>query len=63
MYRATLEHPADLDGFRKAARTALARGIAPEALDWAIAGDASGLDLASPLPPLPDAPAPRVPRH
>lgn len=63
MYRATLAHPADLDGFRKAARTALALKLAPEVLDWAIADEASGLDLASPLPDLPDAPAPRVPRH
>jgi uracil-DNA glycosylase len=63
MYRATLDHPADLDGFRKAARTALALEIAPERLDWAIAGEAAGLDLASPLPALPDAPAPRVPKQ
>jgi uracil-DNA glycosylase len=63
MYRATLDHPADLDGFRKAARVALALKSAPEALDWAVAGEGAGLDLASPLPPLPDAPAPRVPRH
>jgi DNA polymerase len=63
MYRATLEHPADLDGFRKAARTALALGLGPADLDWAIAGDADGLDFASPLPAMPDPPAPRVPRQ
>jgi probable DNA metabolism protein len=63
MYRASLDHPADLDSFRKAARIALALGIAPADLDWAVAGEAAGLDLASPLPELPDAPAPRVPRH
>ena len=63
MYRATLDHPADLDGFRKAARVALALKIAPDALDWAVADEDCGLDLASPLPPMPDAPAPRVPRQ
>lgn len=63
MHRVTLDHPADLDGFRKAARTALALGIAPEALDWAVAGEGGGLHLASPLPALADARVPRVPKR
>jgi DNA polymerase len=67
MYCATLAHPADLDGFRRAARVALALGIAPQALEWAVAGEAAGLGLAALLPDLPDAPvpasAPRVPRQ
>jgi DNA polymerase len=63
MYQATLEHPADLDSFRKAARIALALKIAPDALDWTVAGEDGGLDLASPLPAMSDAPAPRVPRQ
>ncbi len=62
MHRATLDHPADLDGFRKAARTALALGIAPGSLEWTVSGEGGALDLASPLPAVPDAPAPRVPR-
>ena len=62
MHCAPLAHPADLDGFRRAARAALALGIAPQALEWAIAGETKGLGLAAPLPELPDAPAPKVPR-
>lgn len=63
MMRATLSGPDDLTGFRKAMRVALALEIAPEALDWAVEGEAAGLALASPLPDMLDAPAPRVPRR
>jgi DNA polymerase len=62
MYCATLAHSADLDGFRRAARTALALGIAPQELEWAVAGQTAGLGLEAPLPDLAEAPAPRVPR-
>jgi uracil-DNA glycosylase len=62
MYRAALAHPADLAGFRARARVALALGIAPQSLDWEIAGEPAGLGLAAPLPDLPNAPAPKVPR-
>jgi DNA polymerase len=63
MYLATLAHPADLDGFRRAARVALALGIAPAELEWSVEGEADGLGLASPLPGMADPPAPRVPRR
>jgi DNA polymerase len=62
MMRVTLSAPDDFAGVRKALRIALALKIAPEALDWAVEGEA-GLALAPPLPALPDAPAPRVPRR
>ncbi len=62
MYRALLAHPADLDGFRRAARVALALGIDPQALDWAVAGEPADLGLSAPLPDMPDAPSPKVPR-
>jgi DNA polymerase len=57
-----LAHPADLDGFRAAARSALASGIPPDAIDWQVAG-APALTLGEPLAPVPGAPAPRVPRR
>ncbi len=63
MMRATLARPDDLDGFRLAIRSALALGLGPHDLDWAIAGTTDGLAPAPALPALPDAPAPRVPRR
>lgn len=63
MERVRLAHPADLDGFRRAARGLVARGVPPAAVLWEVAGDA-GLPLGEPeqdgageAPPL------RVPRR
>lgn len=49
MPRVTLAHPADFDGFRAAARRLAAAGVAPEAVDWAVAGEAApGLGFDDP---------------
>ena len=49
MFEARLGFPADFDGWREAARRALALGIAPEALSFQVGEGASGL-FAEPLP-------------
>jgi len=49
MFLARLDYPADFDGWREAARTALALGIAPEAMSFAV-GDEAGSLFAEPLP-------------
>ncbi|WP_102960004.1 UdgX family uracil-DNA binding protein [Mangrovicella endophytica] len=53
MFVAKLDHPADFDGWRGAARAALALGIAPEDMGFAVEGEVAGL-FAEPLPPLPE---------
>ncbi|WP_328799474.1 UdgX family uracil-DNA binding protein [Sandaracinobacteroides hominis] len=62
-YRAELAHPADFEGLRRILRTALALGIPPQLLDWTITGDESLPVRHPPLPPVPDAPTPRVPKQ
>jgi len=49
---ATLSGPADVDGFREAARRLLAHGEAPETVHWAVAGEAPSLweDHGEPAP-------------
>ncbi|ALN74495.1 UdgX family uracil-DNA binding protein [Aureimonas sp. AU20] len=62
MFEARLAFPADFDGWRDAARSALALRIAPEALSFQVGEGAGGL-FAEPLPPAPaDAPPFSVPR-
>ncbi len=39
MYLARLDHPADFDGWREAARTALALGVPPEEMAFAVGAD------------------------
>ena len=58
MFQAVLSHQADFDGWRVAARTALALGIVPEEMGFAVEGEAGGL-FAEPLP-LPPAEAPQA---
>ncbi|WP_133479439.1 UdgX family uracil-DNA binding protein [Cognatilysobacter segetis] len=58
MWRARLDPPWALAGWRDAARTALRAGVPPEAIDWDARGD--GLLGSTPLaeaPPLQDAPS------
>jgi DNA polymerase len=54
MYSVTLDGPADLPGWRKAARSLLAAGIPPSAVTWHPPGEAPGL-FAGPPPPAPAA--------
>lgn len=62
MYEAILSHPADFEGWREAARTALLLGVAPERLSFAVAGENGGL-FAEPLPGPPEgALPPTVPK-
>ena len=65
MRNAVLAFPADFDGWRDAARTALRLGIPPEELSFTIGEEAPGL-FAEPLPSYaesaPDAPQPTVPK-
>ncbi len=56
----TLADPADLAGWRDAARALLQARVAPDGVAWSMAGDAVDL-FASPMPP-PIAPAPAVPQ-
>jgi DNA polymerase len=65
MHVVTLDHAADFDGWRDAARTAVQAGVDADRIDWRV-GDAAG-DLLSgdaplPLPPA-DAPPLSVPRR
>jgi DNA polymerase len=60
MFFARLDHPADFEGWRAAARTALALGLAPDQMSFTVGDEAPGL-FAEPLPPAPaDAPQPSV---
>ncbi len=62
MHIVALQGRGDLLEWRDAARRLFVAGLAPEQLDWRIAGE-GGLFGAQPLPPLPATrPAPRVPR-
>ena len=65
MRNAVLAFPADFDGWRDAARTALRLDIPPEELSFTIGDEAPGL-FADPLPshtePTSDAPQPMVPK-
>ena len=62
MFVARLAFPADFEGWRQAARTALALGIPPEQMSFIDDDAAPGL-FAEPLPAAPsDAPQPPVPR-
>ncbi|HDZ72533.1 MAG TPA: DUF4130 domain-containing protein [Aurantimonas coralicida] len=62
MFVARLAFAADFDGWRKAARTALALGIPPEVLSFVVDDEAPGL-FAEPLPEAPaDAAQPTVPK-
>lgn len=62
MNSARLSFPADFDGWRQAARTALALGIPPEALSFVVGEEAPGL-FAEPLPEAPaEAAQPTVPK-
>ena len=62
MYFARLSHPADFDGWRAAARTALELGVPPEVMGFTVGDETPGL-FAEPLPEAPaDAPQPSVPR-
>ena len=65
MFTVTLDHPADFDGWRAAARAALLQGVPPDAIEWRV-GDAAGDLLASgaALPPAPPGASPlSVPRR
>jgi probable DNA metabolism protein len=53
MFHARLDHPADFDGWRAAARTAAELGIPPEEMSFSVGDDPSGL-FAEPLPPRSD---------
>ncbi|MBB3996805.1 UdgX family uracil-DNA binding protein [Aureimonas pseudogalii] len=57
MFVARLDHPADFEGWREAARTAFALGVAPEDLSFTI-GDEAGTLFAEPLPDRPADAAP-----
>lgn len=57
MYLARLDHPADFDGWREAARTALALRIPPEEMAFALPGDLAPL-FAEALPERPADAAP-----
>ncbi|MFD2236752.1 UdgX family uracil-DNA binding protein [Aureimonas populi] len=62
MFEVRLGAPADFEGWRQAARTALALGIAPQDMGFMVEGEAGGL-FAEPLPPMPpDARQAFVPR-
>ncbi len=65
MRNAVLAFPADFDGWREAARTALRLGIPPEDLSFTTGEEAPGL-FAEPLPShaesAPDSPQPKVPK-
>ncbi|WP_185984912.1 UdgX family uracil-DNA binding protein [Aureimonas mangrovi] len=62
MFVASLVAPADFEGWRSAARTALALGIEPEHMSFSVEGEAGEL-FAEPLPPMPKGTAPAfVPR-
>lgn len=56
-----LAGPVDAEGWRAGARACLAAGLAPEAVAWTVAGEASGL-FAAPPPPAPAAAGVSVPR-
>jgi DNA polymerase len=58
MHRVVLESQTDLAGWRGAARRLAAAGVAPEAVEWAVAGEPAGLPLeagAAPGGALPEA--------
>jgi uracil-DNA glycosylase len=62
MKLARLDHPADFEGWREAARRALALGITPDEMDFAV-GDEAGPLFAEALGAMPEgAPAMTVPR-
>ncbi|MCQ0988650.1 UdgX family uracil-DNA binding protein [Jiella marina] len=62
MFNARLAFPADFEGWRAAARTALALGVSPEDMSFTVGDEAPGL-FAEPLPAPPEnAPQPTVPR-
>ena len=50
MFEAVLSHPADVDGWRRAARAALAAGLDPESVRWRIQDEPSGLFADEPVP-------------
>ncbi len=57
-----LDAPDDFDGWRIAVRGLVARGVAPEAVTWSVAGEAGDLFAAAPAPPAAASPAFSVPR-
>ncbi|MCW2248459.1 DNA polymerase [Azospirillum fermentarium] len=62
----TLAHPADVDGWRTAARRLLAHGVPPVSVTWTVAGEQPALFAGDPADTLPaDTPATavRVPRR
>ncbi len=62
MYLARLDHPADFDAWREAARTAVALGVPPEEMAFAVREEPAPL-FADPLPERPaDAPPFNVPK-
>ncbi len=61
IHAVTLQGRGDLAEWRDAARALAMAGVAPETVDWRIAGAASLFDSAVPLPPA-TRPPPRVPR-
>ncbi len=61
MHAVALQGRGDLAEWRDAARALAMAGVAPEAVDWRIAGTASLFDAPAPLPPA-ARPPPRVPR-
>jgi len=62
MFNARLAFPADFEGWRAAARTALALGVSPEDMSFTVGDEAPGL-FAEPLPAAPEnALQPTVPR-
>jgi DNA polymerase len=65
MFTVRLDHPADFDGWRAAARQALQAGVDPAAIAWRVAGEAGDLLAGdTPLPPPPAGTAPpMVPRR
>ena len=54
MYFARLDHPADFDGWRAAARAGVELGVAPDAMSFTVGDEVPAL-FAEPLPPAPEA--------
>ncbi len=47
-----LDGPVDLDGFRRAARRLIARGVTPDRLRWQVAAHATAPTCSMPRPPM-----------
>jgi len=63
MIQIELPGPADFDAWRRAARNLLSAAVAPDGVQWRVAGDAQGDLVPAAPPPAPQAEPPRVPRR